>query len=75
VNHDLKLSRRLSGIDAAFLYLERREIPLAIARVFLFGSPIPFGEFVATINSKLHLIPPYRQVVVPPGVSVFSDEK
>jgi diacylglycerol O-acyltransferase len=66
VNCDAKPSRRLSGIDAAFLYLERREIPLAIAGVFLFDGPIPFDEFVANIYSKLHLIPRYRQVVVPP---------
>jgi len=63
---DPKLSRRLSGVDAAFLYLERREIPLAIAGVFILDGPIPFDEFVATIDSKLHLIPRYRQVVVPP---------
>jgi WS/DGAT/MGAT family acyltransferase len=66
VSHDPKLSRRLSGIDAAFLYLERREIPLAIAGVFLFDGPMPFDRFVATIHSKLHLIPRYRQVVIPP---------
>jgi len=60
------LSRRLSGIDAAFLYLERKEIPLNIACVALFDGPIPFGEFVARIDSKLDLIPRYRQVAVPP---------
>ncbi|HTS63921.1 MAG TPA: wax ester/triacylglycerol synthase family O-acyltransferase [Candidatus Acidoferrales bacterium] len=60
------VSRRLSEIDAAFLYLERREIPLAIAGVFLFDGPVPFDAFVAAIDSKLHLIPRYRQVVIPP---------
>ena len=35
------LSRRLSGIDAAFLYLERKEIPLNIAAVGIFDGPIP----------------------------------
>jgi diacylglycerol O-acyltransferase len=59
-------SARLSGIDAAFLYLERREIPLAIAGVFIFDGPVPFADFVASIHSKLHLIPRYRQVVVAP---------
>ena len=63
---DSKLSRRLNAIDAAFLYLERREIPLAIAGVFVFDGPIDFEEFVAYIDSKLHLIPRYRQVVIPP---------
>src|SRR5690349_9635573 len=60
------LSRRLSGIDAAFLYLERQEIPLHIAGVCLFDGAIPFEEFVAAIDSKLHLLPRYRQVVVEP---------
>ena len=60
------LSRRLSGVDAAFLYLERKEIPLNIACVAMFDGPIPFREFVANIESKLDLIPRYRQVAVPP---------
>jgi diacylglycerol O-acyltransferase len=59
-------NRRLSEIDAAFLYLERREIPLPIGGVFLFDGPVPFNDFVAGIESKLPLIPRYRQVVTPP---------
>lgn len=58
--------RRLSGIDAAFLYLERKEIPLHIAAVCIFESEIPFPAFVRTIDSKLHLLPRYRQVVADP---------
>src|SRR5260370_20277613 len=60
------LNRRLSGIDAAFLYLERKEIPLNIAAVGIFDGPIPFREFVASIDSKLHLVQRYGQVAVPP---------
>ena len=60
------LSRRLSGIDAAFLYLERKEIPLNIACVAIFDGPLPFRDFVANIDSRLDLIPRYRQVAVPP---------
>ncbi|MGA3018847.1 MAG: wax ester/triacylglycerol synthase family O-acyltransferase [Bryobacteraceae bacterium] len=56
----------MSGIDAAFLYLERKEIPLNIACVAVFDGPIPFREFVANIDSKLDLIPRYRQLAVPP---------
>ena len=48
---------RLSAADAAFLYLERKEIPLAIASVSIFDGAIPFDEFVASIDSKLHLVP------------------
>jgi len=58
------LNRRLSGVDAAFLYLERKEIPLHIAGICIFDDAIPFADFVKTIDSKLHLIPRYRQLVV-----------
>lgn len=64
------LPRRLNQIDAAFLYLERKEIPLHIAGVCIFEDAIPFEEFVAAIDSKLHLIPRYRQVVVDPPFHV-----
>lgn len=60
------LNHRLSGTDAAFLYLERKEIPLHIACVTIFDGEIPFDEFVANIDSKLHLIPRYRQIAVAP---------
>jgi len=72
------LSRRTSGIDAAFLYLERREIPLNIAAVCIFDGPIPVKEFTAAIASKLHLLPRYRQVVADPpfhlGYPTWEDD-
>jgi len=62
----------MSAIDAAFFYLERKEIPLNIASVCIFEEPIPFQEFVASINAKLHLVPRYRQVpVLPPWSLAF----
>jgi diacylglycerol O-acyltransferase len=61
---------RLSAADAAFLYLERKEIPLHIASVCVFDGPIPFQDFVASINSKLDLVPRYRQILVPPQWSL-----
>ncbi len=61
------LSSSLSATDAAFLYLERKEVPLAIASVCIFDGPIPFERFVASINSKLHLVPRYRQIPVIPA--------
>jgi diacylglycerol O-acyltransferase len=66
VNAESKLSRRLSALDAAFLYLERREIPLAIAGVFIFDGPIVFDDIVAHLACRLHLLPRYRQVALPP---------
>ena len=72
-------SRRLSGIDAAFLYLERKEIPLNIAGVCVFDGIVPFKEFVVALDSKLHLIPRYRQVIVDPpfhiGYPTWEDDQ
>jgi diacylglycerol O-acyltransferase len=59
------LSTRLTADDAAFLYLERKEMPLHIGSVSIFEGPLPFEGFVQQIDSKLHLIPRYRQRVVP----------
>ena len=62
-------ARRLSGLDAAFLYLERPEIPLHIAGVLVFEHEIPFGEFVRSVEVNLRGIPRYRQVVVMPPLN------
>jgi len=57
----------MSATDAAFLYLERKQVPLHIASVCIFDGPIPYEQFVASINAKLHLVPRYRQIpVIPP---------
>ena len=63
-------SRSLSAADAAFLYLERKEIPLAIACVTIFDGPIPFDEFVAKVASKLPQVPRYQQVVMMPSLNM-----
>jgi WS/DGAT/MGAT family acyltransferase len=55
----------MTSDDAAFLYLERKEMPLHIGSVSVFESALPFERFVEQIDSKLHLIPRYRQRVVP----------
>lgn len=63
-------TRSMSAADAAFIYLEREEIPLNIASVCIFDGPIPFAKFVASINSKLPLVPRYRQIPVVPAWSL-----
>lgn len=58
---------RLSAEDAAFLYLEKKEMPLHIASISIFDGPIPYQDCVEYIESRLPLIPRYRQrIVVPP---------
>jgi diacylglycerol O-acyltransferase len=73
------LVRRLSGIDAAFLYLERKEIPLHIAGLCVFDGEIPYPAFVRSVGAKLHLLPRYRQVVVDPplhlGYPSWEDDR
>jgi WS/DGAT/MGAT family acyltransferase len=73
-----ELARRLSGVDAAFLYLERNEIPLHIAAVCVFDGEIPFGPFVRSIRDKLRLLPRYRQIVIDPpfhlGYPTWQDD-
>jgi diacylglycerol O-acyltransferase len=60
-------SDRLSSEDAVFLYLETKEMPLHIGSVCVFDGLIPFQECVEFIESRLPLIPRYRQrIVVPP---------
>jgi diacylglycerol O-acyltransferase len=60
-------SDRLTSEDAAFLYLEKEELPLHIASVLIFDGEIPFEALVEFVESRLSLIPRYRQrLVVPP---------
>ena len=58
---------RLTAEDAVFLYFETKETPLHIGSVSIFDGPIPFDGCLEYIDSRLPLIPRYRQrIVVPP---------
>jgi len=59
------LNRRLTSVDASFLYFEKKEAPMHIGSVSVFEGEIPFDDFVAMVNSKMHLLPRYQQVVTP----------
>jgi hypothetical protein len=41
-----------------------------VGSVFIFEGEIPFDEFVESVASKLHLVPRYRQRVVPPPFNI-----
>jgi diacylglycerol O-acyltransferase / wax synthase len=64
------LHPRLTADDASFLYLERKEMPLHIGSVSIFEGPLPLEKFIRLIDSKLHLIPRYRQRVIPAPFNV-----
>ncbi len=63
-------SDRLSGGDALFLYLEREGMPLNVASVNVFEGEISLKACSAFVESKLPLIPRYRQRVVSPPFSI-----
>jgi diacylglycerol O-acyltransferase / wax synthase len=61
---------RLTSEDAVFLYLETKEMPLHIGSVSIFDGPIPFEACMDFIESRLPLIPRYRQRIVMPPLNV-----
>jgi diacylglycerol O-acyltransferase len=60
-----KLNRRLTTIDASFLYFEKKECPMHIGSVHIFEGEVPFDDFVAMMDAKMHLIPRYQQIIKP----------
>lgn len=60
-----ELNRRLSTLDATFLYLEKKEAPLHIGSTSIFESKLPYKAFVKHIEERLHTVPRYLQKVVP----------
>lgn len=60
-----KLNHRLTTLDASFLYFEKREAPMHIGSVHIFEGEVPFDDFVAMMDAKMHLIPRYQQLVKP----------
>jgi diacylglycerol O-acyltransferase / wax synthase len=53
---------RLTGLDASFLHMERGGAHMHVASTILFdGSPPTHEEFRDHIESRLHLVPRFRQ--------------
>jgi diacylglycerol O-acyltransferase / wax synthase len=53
---------RLTGLDSSFLHLERGPAHMHVASTTLFEGPIPeYDEFCEHIDSRLHLVPRFRQ--------------
>jgi WS/DGAT/MGAT family acyltransferase len=53
---------RLTGLDASFLHMERAGAHMHVASAILFeGSPPTHEEFRDQIESRLHLVPRFRQ--------------
>jgi WS/DGAT/MGAT family acyltransferase len=58
--------RRLSPLDAAFLYWEKPHQRLHVGCVALLDGPLDFAAFVAAMEERLGTIPRYRQRPVRP---------
>src|SRR5947199_10142798 len=53
---------RLTGLDSSFLHLERDSAHMHVAGVSVFdGEALAYDELIEAIESKLHLVPRYRQ--------------
>ncbi|HEX4279584.1 MAG TPA: wax ester/triacylglycerol synthase domain-containing protein, partial [Solirubrobacteraceae bacterium] len=53
---------RLTGLDSSFLHLERDSAHMHVAGCSVFGGSAPtYDELVEAIESRLHLVPRYRQ--------------
>jgi diacylglycerol O-acyltransferase len=60
-----KLSHRLTGQDASFIYGESRNGPLHIGSISFFEDQISYPELIRHFESRLHLVPRYRQRLIP----------
>src|SRR5947199_1592939 len=70
---------RLSAVDASFLHQEKEASHMHVGAVLVFeGPPPPFEELLEGIESRLHLVPRYRQkLAFPPfqaGRPVWIDD-
>jgi diacylglycerol O-acyltransferase / wax synthase len=58
------VSDRLTGLDSSFLHLERDGTQMHVASTTLFEGPAPpYVDFRDHIESRLHLVPRFRQKV------------
>jgi diacylglycerol O-acyltransferase / wax synthase len=58
---------RLSSIDASFLHQEKQASHMHVGALVIFEGPAPtHEEFSAHIQSRLHLVPRYRQKLAVP---------
>ena len=53
---------RLTGLDSSFLHLERDSAHMHVAGCSVFAGRAPgYDELIEEIESRLHLVPRYRQ--------------
>lgn len=60
-----QLSRRLGPEDNSFLIYDTDTTPMNIGAICAFEGEIEFDRFIENVETKIHLIPRYKQIVVP----------
>lgn len=60
------LNHRLSALDATFLYTEKPTQPMHVGGSMVYEGHVPLAVLVRALESRLHLLPRYRQKVVFP---------
>ncbi|HKA61080.1 MAG TPA: wax ester/triacylglycerol synthase family O-acyltransferase, partial [Methylomirabilota bacterium] len=60
------LNRRLTTLDATFLYTEKPTQPMHVGGSMVYEGHVPVAVLVQALESRLHLLPRYRQKVVFP---------
>src|SRR5262249_42594712 len=58
------LNRRMTSLDASFLYLERPTALLHVAGIYTFAHPVDYDDLLDYISERLPLIPRYTERVV-----------
>jgi WS/DGAT/MGAT family acyltransferase len=62
---------RLTGLDASFLALENDGAHMHVGSVLVFEGPAPdYDSFVERLESRLHLVPRYRQKLAFPPLGI-----
>lgn len=71
MEHAPELARRLTTLDASFLYLEKPTQPMHVASILTLEGQIDYERVVADIDARLHLIPRYtdRLMSAPFGIA------
>jgi diacylglycerol O-acyltransferase len=59
------LSHRLSAQDGAFFYNDTEEAPMNLGSVAVFQGEISYERLRENLEPKMHLVPRYRQRVIP----------
>lgn len=60
-----QLNHRLGPEDSSFLIYDTDATPMNIGAISVFEGEIALDRFVENIESKIHLLPRYQQLVVP----------